>query len=249
MKVKRLFLLFFLAQVACLWLSPGRTADPVVEVWQLKQESASFGKITAYLGSDCARADLYMGASHIVAKAPDWKVVAWNDENKGICVDSKTWQKSELDFLGIYLKDIYARSGDKGGRPVRYLGKKAIAFEQVNAENGRAAFLRTDVGTQPRYIKGVARAIASNDFALSEGVAGFCRGFYSTPRVAPVLLGSGTSEDTGEFWCFRTIAIEKKKVPASLFKAPTSFKPAERLQQVLVGSRGANVLLDVLGPE
>lgn len=246
------FLIVGLGVALALGLSfrPGRAVEPaLVDVWQLKQESANFGKLTVYIGADRARVDFYAGGSHIVARAPDWKAVIWNDEGAGITLSSKTWQTTELDLLAIYAKDIYAKVGGKSARTVRYLGHKALALEQVNAENGRAAILQSDVGTQKRFINGVTRAICTRELELSEGAAGFCCGLYSTPQMAPVLLSSGTSEDTGQFWCFRTTAVEKKKVPASLFVAPTKFKAVSRIQQVLVGARGTNVLLDVLGTD
>ncbi len=222
----------------------------------LEQQDWSVGKMTLYLGERHLRVDGMNGRCIFLASAPGWHVTVYNTDRQVFTATRLAWREKGMEGIEPTHRGLFDFS-HKVPRPVSYLGKSAYAVTLLNRGHkaadrpGSTAGGAFELMYQPNNrAKAVTASIskrtyiASSDFSLNDGVAGFVEGFYLTNPQARVLLYKDVTIDHIIRREFETRSIAYRTIPLTFFAIPKGLKAAHSLTAVATGSDIESIMLD-----
>lgn len=198
---------------------------PKEDVWVLEQQNGQIGKMTIYAGQNAVRIRIGNTGGHIIAKAPDWKVTAFN-------LNDKTVYESTYDkFVKQELPSLIATSDYFEGRPLKpekitYFGQKAL---QVSAPTPRGSTVGmmmpsySGVGNEsPTSKSKTVTVIASEESPVSKQSMSVIRAIYRLPKFGGFPLGVVFKhEDGSSGFTLKTYSMKKQKIATSFFTCST----------------------------
>lgn len=197
---------------------------PKQDVWVLEQQNGQIGKMTIYAAQNALRVSVGNTGGGILAKAPDWKVVAFNINDKTV------YETSYDQFIKQELPSLIATSDYFEGRKVKpesisYHGWPAL---QVSAPtpNGTVGMMMptySGVGNDKSASKSQSvTVIASRESPVDPHAMAIIKAIFRLPKFGGFPLGvffkhsDGTSGVT-----LRTYSMTKQKVATSFFTCST----------------------------
>lgn len=200
------------------------SVGPKQDVWVLEQQNGQIGKMTIYAAQDALRVRVGNTGGGVLAKAPDWKVVAFNINDKTV------YETSYDQFIKQELPSLIATSDYFDGRklkpePVSYHGWSAL---QVTAPtpNGTVGMMMptySGVGNDKSASKSQSvTVITSKDSPVDPHAMAIIKAIFRLPKFGGFPLGvyfkhsDGTSGVT-----LRTYSMAKEKIATSFFTCST----------------------------
>lgn len=230
---------------------PKNSAAETEDCVLLKQLDCNAGDVSLFLGAKNVRVDAMNGRCHIVAGAPKWEVVIYNNDGKMYSMPLSEWRVKGLGIASKSRRDEFV-NGKVKLIPVTYMGKKCISVTRsavaIHGPNIDLAYqVRTTRAESPDPAGDVTYT-ASNDFQFTKPVNDFVEGFYLTSPVARVLLRTEVNTRTKRHvFNFKTLSIGHEKLPLSQFVVPKGLTRAYSTAAVATGSDLEDILLESSG--
>lgn len=214
---------------------PAAAAVPDSEnILMLSQNTGDFGTIDVYAGKSAIRCTVRRTQGSIQARAPDWKVVAFNAKQKTFWhTDLQSWRKNGLTangdgvrpaFIG---KVVHPRSTTICGQAAHMF----IVHTNVPAPEG---FFSNPRARPLRVVSVVLYALDCPQF--DPKVLQFLQSFYKDPELGglPVAVLYHFDDQT-KVWNMQTSAIRRMKVSPSFFDYPSNLHSVRTPELVLGG--------------
>lgn len=201
-----------------------------IEVWKVKQSNA-WGTYTIYSSRQFFKVTSTVGGS-LIAKAPDWKVHVFNDEDKRICsIGFNQFQKHSTQ-ASISVEQIGAKpnscviAGIKGNR-------YAFPPEQKQQLDNEGLFRS---GPKVEILR-VNYSVAADNHGLPKEVIEVWRLFFDLPTRNLIPLEIRDDVRFGGFrYRLKTESQAMETVDAKFFDVPVGYKPKEGVIATFFGS-------------
>jgi hypothetical protein len=221
-------------------------------VYVIKRHETYLGMETGYFGTTGIKIVFPEYKIEMVAKAPSWKVLEYNEVNHAAFeVPWDSWVKhgfrkaGSLDFM---LQGVTKKSFDKG------LKLNVITVRHtVNEPTGPQVQGYYRSGNKDADIR-FKELTYTNDVPLSPKSRDFIHGFVRAPAAAALPLSYSWYDETGRrLPVFTTDSIERTMMNPSIFDYQKSFKVTTKEDDVMMGGVRKNqvegVLDDLLGDD
>jgi hypothetical protein len=221
-------------------------------VWVIKRHETYLGMATGYLGTTGAKVVFPEYKIEMVAKAPSWKVLEYNEVSHAafevpwdIWVNHGFRKAGSLDFM---LHGETKKSFDKRLK-LNVITVRHVANEPSGPR--MQGFYRG--GNKDVNIK-IKELTYTNDVPLSPKSRDFIHGFVRAPVAAVLPLSYSWFDETGRrLPVFTTDSIERTMMNPSIFDYPKTFKLDTEEDDVLMGGVRKNqvegVFDDLLGDD
>lgn len=220
---------------------PSKSGKPI-EVWKVKQSNA-WSTYTIYASRQYFKVTSTVGGS-LIAKAPDWKVYVFNDEDKRICA-LEYGQFRKLAFQeSVSIEQFGAKpypcmiAGIKGHRYV-------FPPEQKQKVDNEGLFRS---GPKVEILR-VNYSVAADNHDLPKEVIDVWRRFFDLPTKELIPLEIRDDVRFGGYlYRLKTESQSRDSVDAKFFDVPTGYKPKEGVVATFFGSSmedAAQLMLDM----
>ncbi len=242
--------------VACPTFSIADENQKALKCTVFHQKDFYAGKLDVIVAPQAVRMNLIDRNSYIVSRAPDWRVVMYNQgTNNGL----------DMPFAA-YLSHVQIWNPVAATSPVELIGEKigSVRYDGLNCIRYGHLFIRSDgtVDPQNRYSSEIY-VVQNNDFPKQA-----CQivGKFSRDSTLPGIrvftrvngegrkraVGQNLSSAIGDFYSrsivLETTSIESKEYPASYFNYPVKINKVKRECDVLndLSAADKKELFDVL---
>lgn len=207
---------------------PGHSSDkavgPKVDVWVLEQQNNQIGKMTVYASQNAMRMRIGNTGGNIIAKAPDWRVVAFNTQDKTVFeVSYDQFIKQELP--GLLATTDYFQGRKLKPEPLNFKGWSALKVTAPTPQGNVGMMMPSYSGVGKDTSKATSQSvtvIASKDSPADAHAMAIIKAIFRLPKFGgfPLfVVFNYTDGSTGV--TLRTFSMAKEKVATSFFTCNT----------------------------
>lgn len=198
-------------------------AKPVKQkVYVIEQETAQLGKMTVYAGENALRVKIGATGGNLVAKAPDWKIVFYNNQDLVYYETSfDRFQRQELPSM-IAISD-YFEGRKLNPQQVNYNGIRALKITAPTPTGSTVGMMMptySGVGNDSAH-KSQAKAIAIISTEMKpvpEKELQILKAIYRIPRFGGFPLGVYfLHKDNSSGVTLKTVGIKEANMSSSIF--------------------------------
>ncbi len=200
-------------------------SGPKVDAWVLEQQNGQIGKMTIYAAQNAVRIRIGNTGGNIVAKAPDWKITAFNLNDKTVYESSyEKFVKQELPSI-IATSDYFEGLKNRKPEPVMYRGWKALQSTAPTPQGTVGMMMPTYSGVGDERSKTQSKSvtvITSEQSPASPQVMSIVKAIYRLPKFGGFPLGVLFTHGDGSVGVtLKTYSMKKQKVATSFFNSST----------------------------
>lgn len=200
----------------------GKTKVAKQKVYVIQQETAQLGKMTVYAGENALRVKIGATGGNLVAKAPDWKIVFYNNQDLVYYETSfDKFQRQELPSM-IAISDYF--EGRKiTPQQVNYNGIRALKITAPTPAGSTVGMMMptySGVGNDTsQKNKAKAIAIISTEMKpVPEKELQILKAIYRIPRFGGFPLGVYfLHKDNSNGLTLKTVSIKEANMSSSIF--------------------------------
>ncbi|CAN5706430.1 hypothetical protein BH10CYA1_BH10CYA1_05970 [soil metagenome] len=229
--------------VSCIGSSPASAAQ--VEAWEIRQHTDHFGLTTMLLTPDAVKYVSNNGSLVIIARAPTWKVVAFNKpENLALEMSLDSWPANGMKMFKAKTDLLTAKPTTyfDPALKIRVLQREVPLSGPFYGSNDPAIFR----AAEKKQLKSIYLRLATH-IPLNDQQKKVLQGLYTLPYCGgfPIELATLTT-DGGVTYIYRTSSIAKKQVDTSTFTYPVGYKTTKDRLAVYVTTKQKKRLADFL---
>ncbi len=229
--------------VSCLGSMPASAAQ--VEAWEVQQHTDHFGPTTMLLTPDAVKYITNGGNLVIIARAPTWKVIAYNKpENLALETPIDAWPGNGLKMFKAKTEmlDVKPTTIMDPVLKIHVLQKELPQSGPFYGSNDPAIFR----AAEKKQLLSIRLRLATN-IPLNDQQKKVLHGLYSLPYCGgfPLELATLTT-DGGATYIYRTTSMAKKQVDSSIFNYPVGYKTSKDRFAVYVTTKQKKRLEDFL---
>ena len=200
-------------------------SGPKEDAWVLEQQNGQIGKMTIYAAQNAVRIRIGNTGGNIVAKAPDWKVTAFNLNDKTVYESSyEKFVKQELPSI-IATSDYFEGRKNQKPEPVMYRGWKALQSTAPTPQGTVGMMMPTYSGVGDERSKTQSKSvtvITSEQSPASPQVMSIVKAIYRLPKFGGFPLGVLFTHGDGSVGVtLKTYSMKKQKIASSFFTSST----------------------------
>jgi len=197
---------------------------PKEDVWVLEQQNGQIGKMTVYAGKNAVRIRIGNTGGSIIAKAPDWKVVAFNLNDRTV------FETSYDQFVKKELPAIIATSDYFEGHKLKIEKVLYSSWPALQASaptpNGTVGMMMptySGVGNdRPSSRSTMVTVITSADSPAAPQAMAIVKAIFRLPKFGGFPLGVYFKHNDGSSGVtLKTYSMKKQKIASSFFTYST----------------------------
>jgi len=191
------------------------------KVFVIQQETAQLGKMTVYAGESALRVKIGATGGNLVAKAPDWKIVFYNNQDLVYYETSfDKFQRQELPSM-IAISD-YFEGRKLNPQPVNYNGIRALKITAPTPEGSTVGMMMpsySGVGNDATKSRAKSISIISTEMKpVPEKELQILKSIYRIPRFGGFPLGVFfLHNDNSSGVTLKTYGIKEANMSNSIF--------------------------------
>lgn len=207
-------------------------------VWVIEQSNAQLGTMTVYAGQNALRVKVGVTGGNVMAKAPDWKIIAYNTNDR--CVFETSYENFQRhEFPSLIATTDYFENRKLKPVQVNYQNWPALRVSAPTPEGTVGMMMPTWSGVGNNQSRAKATEVfvfATETSPLPPKILSILKAIYRIPRFGGLPLGVVFKYSDGTIGVtLKTTSINKQEVSPSIFSVSTAgYKPTKTAETAIL---------------